>query len=504
MKQAKYDIFISYRRKDETGKEWGTQNARNIVQALENRGYRGRVFFDHDKIGPEDFEEKILGAIKESQLFICILTKNAMDNCVNDNDWVRREIHQAIKSGLKIIFLNPDNEFNHNLLPSNFPKELKIVRTQNSIEIRSGQKFKIDIDDLVKNHISKIVPRKDNPSPLPTPIMGTLRIRTDMDCHIFNYGKKIGVAKTGEYTTLELPLGDNDMKFTGLECDKDFQTTVVSIKENHICLVEVKLLDKYKARKKRERQATEETKRKAHLLTLSDDDFDDFIEGGKWGYKLKSTQEVVIAAKYDTVYNFCENRAQVELNGKYGFIDKAGNEVVPLKYDNAWNFCGGRAYVKLNEKYGYVDQNGKEITPLKYDEVWHYDFQEERAQVKVNNKYGFINQDGKEITPLKYDNVYDFCNGYARVFFKGKYGLINKDGKEICPLKYDNVCDFCEGLAQVKLNDKWGYINKAGKEVIPPKYDSTGNFSNGKARVRVGGILFGERFTIDKNGNIVE
>ena len=86
----------------------------------------------------------------------------------------------------------------------------------------------------------------------------------------------------------------------------------------------------------------------------------------------------------------------------------------------------------------------------------------------------------------------------------GKYGFINQDGKEICPLKYDNVCDFYEGLAQVELNDKWGYINKDGQEVIPPKYDSTGNFSNGKARVRVGGILFGERFTIDKNGNIVE
>ncbi|MBR5863666.1 MAG: toll/interleukin-1 receptor domain-containing protein, partial [Alistipes sp.] len=224
MQQEKYDIFISYRRKDENGKEWGTSIARNVLQGLEDRGYKGRVFFDHNKIGPEDFEKKILGAIKQAKVFLCILTKNAMDNCVNEGDWVRCEICQAIESGLKIIFLNPDNEFNHNLLPDNFPKEIEIVKTQNSIEIRSGQKFEVDIDDMVKRYISKIVPCQNissanSQSSVP---MGMLRIKTDLDCIVFNYGEEVGVVNVGEYEKLLLPIGENLLKFVSQECEDVF------------------------------------------------------------------------------------------------------------------------------------------------------------------------------------------------------------------------------------------------------------------------------------------
>jgi nickel-dependent lactate racemase len=44
----------------------------------------------------------------------------------------------------------------------------------------------------------------------------------------------------------------------------------------------------------------------------------------------------------------------VKLNGKYGFIDKTGKEIVPPKYDDAWDFQEGLARVKLNEKDFYI------------------------------------------------------------------------------------------------------------------------------------------------------
>ncbi|MDR2409638.1 MAG: WG repeat-containing protein [Bacteroidales bacterium] len=45
--------------------------------------------------------------------------------------------------------------------------------------------------------------------------------------------------------------------------------------------------------------------------------------------------------KYDYVGDFSEGLAYVELNGKYGYIDKTGTEVIPLKYDDAWGFSEG-------------------------------------------------------------------------------------------------------------------------------------------------------------------
>ena len=322
MTQEKYDIFISYRRKDENGKEWGTSVARNILQALEDRGYKGRVFFDHNKIGPEDFEKKILGAIRQAKVFLCILTTNAMDKCVNEGDWVRREICQAIESGLNIIFLNPDNEFNHDLLSDNFPKELEIVKTQNSIEIRSGQKFEVDIDDVVKTYISPIV--QPNYIIHKRPInrdsnVATVRIKSDLDCRILNFDEEIGIAKAGKYTTIQLPLGDNELKFVGVESDKDYEELSLSIDDNHQRIIKINLLDKYNARKQAEHE------HEAYILSLPDDEFTTFEDGGKIGYVLKSTNEIVIPAIFEDARKFCEEFARVRLNQSWGFINKIGN-----------------------------------------------------------------------------------------------------------------------------------------------------------------------------------
>jgi hypothetical protein len=56
--------------------------------------------------------------------------------------------------------------------------------------------------------------------------------------------------------------------------------------------------------------------------------------------------------KYDYVGSFFEGLADVELNGKHGFIDKSGKAVIPLKYDDVWYFSEGLAGVNLNSKWG--------------------------------------------------------------------------------------------------------------------------------------------------------
>ena len=48
----------------------------------------------------------------------------------------------------------------------------------------------------------------------------------------------------------------------------------------------------------------------------------------------------------------------VELNGKCGFVDKDGREVIPLKYYYAESFSEGLAMVKLNNQGFYVDKEG--------------------------------------------------------------------------------------------------------------------------------------------------
>ena len=71
--------------------------------------------------------------------------------------------------------------------------------------------------------------------------------------------------------------------------------------------------------------------------------------------------------KYAYTSKFSKGLADVTLNGKWGYIDKTGREIIPFKYDMAYAFGEGLVAVCLNDKFGFVDKRGKEIIPLKYD-----------------------------------------------------------------------------------------------------------------------------------------
>jgi hypothetical protein len=64
--------------------------------------------------------------------------------------------------------------------------------------------------------------------------------------------------------------------------------------------------------------------------------------------------------KYDFASPFSEGLARVELNGKYGFVDREGKEIIPVKYDDAHVFEDGLALVMFNGNWGYIDKNGTE------------------------------------------------------------------------------------------------------------------------------------------------
>lgn len=193
-------------------------------------------------------------------------------------------------------------------------------------------------------------------------------------------------------------------------------------------------------------------------------------------------------------------------NGKFGYRDINGKEVIAPIYQNAFDFKDGLGLVVLNDKWGYIDSTGKKIIPLRYDEL-HY-FSEGLAVANIGatkgelgyafgGKYGFIDKSGKEIIPLKYDKVSSFNGGLAAVNIGatrgdygmkgGKWGFIDKTGKEVIPFIYDNTGGFSEGLAFVYLNDKAGFIDPAGKEIIPLQYDRAARFDGGVAFVKLNG-----------------
>ena len=206
--------------------------------------------------------------------------------------------------------------------------------------------------------------------------------------------------------------------------------------------------------------------------------------------------------KYDWQDDFIHNGfVKVKLDGKYGFINEDGEEIVPCKYDDASNFWGGFASVKTKGLWGFVNENGEESIPCKYKVV--YDFSGGLARVKTKEGWGFVNKNGKEIIPCKYKEAYGFSEGLAGVKTKKGWGFINKDGEEIIPCKYKEVSLFTmpDGLALVRSKEGYGFINKDGEEIIPCKYKDYNILWSGPNLAEV--KLNGEWITIDKTGKQV-
>ena len=197
-----------------------------------------------------------------------------------------------------------------------------------------------------------------------------------------------------------------------------------------------------------------------------------------------------ISSKYQFIGNIIKgySYARVKLNGKYGFIDKNGREIIPCIYDwidDEHYLCNDNCRIVLNGKYGFIDKNGKEVIPCNYDFACVFD--EGLAAIKLNGKWGFIDRDGIEVIPHRYEDVYAFSEGFAAIKLNGKWGFVNKEGIEAVPCKYDESYCFTEGLASVRLQDKFGFVNKEGIEAIPCKYDSVTNFVNRLACVELNG-----------------
>ncbi len=182
--------------------------------------------------------------------------------------------------------------------------------------------------------------------------------------------------------------------------------------------------------------------------------------------------------------------ASVEVNGKYGYINKAGKYVIEPQFDDADGFSdNGLARVEVNDKWGYINSTGKFVIEPQFDSA--YSFSDNGlAGVEVNDKWGYIDSTGKCVIEPQFDLTSSFSdNGLAMVYVNDKWGYIDSTGKCVIEPQFDIAWDFSDnGLAGVRVNDKWGYIDSTGKCVIEPQFDFAWDFSdNGLAMVTVNG-----------------
>ncbi len=103
----------------------------------------------------------------------------------------------------------------------------------------------------------------------------------------------------------------------------------------------------------------------------------------------------------------------MQLNDKWGFIDKAGTTILPFRYDTVTSFNAGVCAVLMDGKWGFIRHDGSIALPAIWEKTG--EFSEGLCPVKKDAKWGLIDLSGKTVLEPKYDDMGSFDAGYLLV-----------------------------------------------------------------------------------------
>jgi hypothetical protein len=201
------------------------------------------------------------------------------------------------------------------------------------------------------------------------------------------------------------------------------------------------------------------------------------------------------------------DRYPIVRNGKVGFIDSTGNEVIAPRFfavaDMA-HFQDGLAPVAGPEGAGYIDVSGRFVIGPNQDWGQPRPFHQGIAAILIWGKNGALNtpalidQSGHLIFSGRgADEQAYFSEGLMPVRDQARWGFVDKSFRWVIAPKYDHAGEFSDGLAPIQMAGKWGYIDKTGNEIVSPRYDWAWQFSGGLGRIRIDSLTGGKWMTME-------
>ena len=236
-------MFISYRR------EGGKNIARLLKSELGQRGYH--AFLDFDELKDGRFDKRIMDAIDAAPVFMFILSDHALDRCVDENDWVRKEIEYAMATDRHIIPINPDKSFSD--FPEYVPENLKDgLGLHQFSQLLLDDLFNQTMDKLVAERLEPVLGKRNRYQMSTTG--ATIHLNTDANCEVYHYGKHECNVVTGEDKIVYLKKGKHKFEFVSIDDEKAKYSMVFTVEDIDMeDLIEITLLPTIQEREAAER-----------------------------------------------------------------------------------------------------------------------------------------------------------------------------------------------------------------------------------------------------------
>ncbi len=207
-------------------------------------------------------------------------------------------------------------------------------------------------------------------------------------------------------------------------------------------------------------------------------------KGDKYFTLIDKKGNIIPTNNYERVgyfFDYQKDICAVYQNGKMGFINTKGEEVIPCKYTGSSSFNDGLAIMDLysetaSPKYGFMNKKGVFVIQRQYRQNGITTFDNGLCRVKVGGKMVLINTAGKVVFKTNKGTIQKVNKGLISVYSgpsRTKWGWLNFKNEWVIQPIYDNASGFNDdGYAIVEKNGKKGVIDTLGNIVLPLKYET--------------------------------
>ncbi|WP_313624656.1 WG repeat-containing protein [Achromobacter sp.] len=204
----------------------------------------------------------------------------------------------------------------------------------------------------------------------------------------------------------------------------------------------------------------------------------------------ENVARVLVAPRFDAVWQFEEDVASVQVGDKVGLIAADGREILPPSLDEAWNCAQGLVVARVGDLLGFVDKSGGWAITPRFEDAGAF-CPGGLAPAFEAQAWGLIDRTGGWVAAPEWEDVYWDEDLHAFITERdGKQGLIDASGRPVLDACFaalaplDTAADAAElwksGLMRISVltqDERRGVVDGQGAVWVPIVYSDLGEVS---------------------------
>lgn len=204
----------------------------------------------------------------------------------------------------------------------------------------------------------------------------------------------------------------------------------------------------------------------------------------------ENTARVLVAPRFEAAWDFEEDVASVQVDGKVGLIAADGREILPPSLDEAWNCAQGLVVVRVGDRLGYVDKAGGWAIKPRFEDAGSF-CPGGLAPAFEAQAWGLIDRRGGWVVAPEWDDIHWDEDLHAYITERnGMQGLIDAAGRPVLDACFANLAPLDTALEAAELwksglmrisvltqEARRGVVDGEGAVRVPMVYSDLGEVS---------------------------